>query len=857
MTSPALTPPTRPTPGRGPWRRLAVPIGAWALLGLVLAFVHRWVPGSSWLLVHTVTLGIVTNAIVVFTDHFAGALLKSRSGGSDLPRRLAALNLGSGLAALGMWRAWPGLTVAGATVVACVIAWHGWALARQVRRSLSRRFAGLLGYYVVACGWLVLGALFGSLLAFVPREPAYGRLLAAHQAANLMGFVGLTVVATWVTFWPMALRTKIVDGTEPAARRGLAVMVGGVAVVVLGALVGQPLLAGLGALAVTSAYGWLTVVYARVGLAKPPVEVSPIALAAAWLWGLAGLAWFTLDQLRGLTTAAALQEITPVWVVGFGLQMVLGALSYLFPMLRGGGPAAARQGHRVMNHAGGLRLVAYNLGLLLFLLARTSWVLVVASMLVFAALLWFLVLAVVVAVRRPPAPPASVTHPEGPVDRRPTAMGRRDVLGAALGTGAILGLGALEAATRLRGGGQVSTEGAQVIDVTAADMRFTPSTLTAPAGAHVVLRVTNADTHQMTHDLALSTGQQTPRLAPGESALLDVGTVTAPVDGWCTIIGHQQMGMTLRLSPGDAMPAEHQHAAGAAALTRRTADLSQPPGADHVTRDAALPAVTAGQLRLDLECRDAVLELAPGMTQRAMTYNGLMLGPVIRASVGQRVLAHLTNSGDMGHSLDFHAGTVSPDDVMRTIQPGESLDYAFTAHRAGIWLYHCSTAPMSTHIAAGMLGAVVVPPAGLAPVDHEWVLVQHEAYLAAANDQPVNADKIVEGRHDLMLFNGHANQYVHAPLQARAGERIRLWVLAGGPNHGISFHVVGAQFDTVYKEGAYLLRPGTDGGAQALDLAPAQGGFVEMTLAEPGRYTFVNHSMVEAERGARGFIDVV
>ena len=90
------------------------------------------------------------------------------------------------------------------------------------------------------------------------------------------------------------------------------------------------------------------------------------------------------------------------------------------------------------------------------------------------------------------------------------------------------------------------------------------------------------------------------------------------------------------------------------------------------------------------------------------------------------------------------------------------------------------------------------------------------------------------------------------------GERVRLWVLAAGPSRGISFHVVGGVFDTVFKEGEYLLRPEneTGGGAQALDLAAAQGGFVELVFEEPGTYTAVNHSFVEMERGARALITV-
>jgi nitrite reductase (NO-forming) len=87
---------------------------------------------------------------------------------------------------------------------------------------------------------------------------------------------------------------------------------------------------------------------------------------------------------------------------------------------------------------------------------------------------------------------------------------------------------------------------------------------------------------------------------------------------------------------------------------------------------------------------------------------------------------------------------------------------------------------------------------------------------------------------------------------------VRLWVLAAGPARGISFHVVGGVFDTVFKEGEYLLRPEneTGGGAQALGLAAAQGGFVELVFEEPGTYTAVNHSFVELERGARALITV-
>ena len=93
---------------------------------------------------------------------------------------------------------------------------------------------------------------------------------------------------------------------------------------------------------------------------------------------------------------------------------------------------------------------------------------------------------------------------------------------------------------------------------------------------------------------------------------------------------------------------------------------------------------------------------------------------------------------------------------------------------------------------------------------------------------------------------------------AKVGERVRIWVLAAGPNRGTSFHVVGAQFDTVFSEGAWLLRPGnaSSGGSQVLSLGVAQGGFVELSFPQAGHYPFVSHVMVDAERGARGLFRV-
>ncbi len=101
---------------------------------------------------------------------------------------------------------------------------------------------------------------------------------------------------------------------------------------------------------------------------------------------------------------------------------------------------------------------------------------------------------------------------------------------------------------------------------------------------------------------------------------------------------------------------------------------------------------------------------------------------------------------------------------------------------------------------------------------------------------------------------GAADQYARAPVRVRAGDRVRIWVVAAGPSQSSAFHVVGAQFDTVYEEGRYALRPDDPGGAQVLDVPPGAGGFAELVVPEAGTYPMVSHRLADAARGATGLL---
>ena len=400
-------------------------------------------------------------------------------------------------------------------------------------------------------------------------------------------------------------------------------------------------------------------------------------------------------------------------------------------------------------------------------------------------------------------------------------------------------------------------------------LRFVPDTVDVTPGDRLVITLDN--TADQVHDLVLATGQTTGRVAARAKGTLDAGVVAGPVEGWCSIAGHRAQGMVFHVTAGGAGAGTHQHGGGQSRQTGSgkdaVPDYSAHLPADFKAFDAALPAAPSspdgGPMthRHTFTVTEQVMQVGGGVTQRRMTFNGQVPGPVLRGKVGDTFEITLVNDGTMSHSLDFHAGITPPDEAMRSINPGESLVYTFTAQHSGIWLYHCSTSPMSLHLAAGMHGAVIIDPPGLPAVDREYAIVASEVYLGPEGGEP-NTDKIAAKTPDLMTFNGVAFQYHQQPLKAKVGERVRFWVMAAGPSLPTSFHAVGLHFDQVFFEGAWTLggpnRIGAawSGGSQALGLQPAQGGFVECVASEPGHYVFVSHSFADMEKGAHGVLEV-
>ena len=570
------SPPTA-LPDRTRWHLGAnAPVAAWltALLGIT---VFDLAPATPWLMVHLLLLGAVTNAIFVWSAHFTDALLRRRATvGSRRWQvcRLVLLNLGVVTVVAGMVSDRWFETLAGSVIVGGAAASHGITLALQIRRALASRFGATVRYYICASLALPLGALLGAMLAGHPVDLWHARLVIAHIALNLFGWIGLTVMGTLVTLWPTMLRTRIAEGAERVARQALPILVGSVVVIVTGALGGWQTIAALGVAGYLAGVVWAVRPMIQVARAKAPSAYATWSVMAAVIWLVGSLAGL-VTVLVGSPTWELVQDrlellVTPM-TAGFAAQVLLGALSFLAPVVMGGGPATVRGTQARMDRGSAIRSVLINVGLVVYVLPVPGLVRSLVAVLVlgaFAAFLPLLVTAVLYALRAKTAArqtPADLT-PVTPHVPEPAAVvrGRHTGQAAAALAAVVLAVAggvaldpeALDhdesAPSAVLSTGQVTR-----VSVVASNMRFVPASVDVPVGNRLIVVLTNQSPD--VHDLALETGQITKRIPRGSTTRLDVEVVGANLKGWCTIAGHRDAGMVFAVNVVNAESKPHSH----------------------------------------------------------------------------------------------------------------------------------------------------------------------------------------------------------------------------------------------------------------------------------------------------------
>ena len=570
-------------------RKASKPVTVWMAALVLISLVHWALPNYRWVLIHMFTLGIVTNSIMLWSQHFTEKFLHRQLPEETRPwqlRRFAILNVGILLIITGqltkdMFAQHWHITAVGATVVGGSLAFHAGYLGRQyLQAKRGQRYApGVIAYICSAC-CLPLGALAGAALAAGFPNPWQERLLLTHLILNILGFVGFAAIGSLMLLFPAIWRTQAHYERAPLT---FALMSIGLTTAAGGALFGQGLIVAGGLVAyligiIIPIMSWGACVVTVLRDPRDRVTFAAVSVAAAPLWLCGTLIVLAYRAAIDLGTTAISLPTMP-FLIGFAAQLLIGVMSNILPSNIGGGPKATRTGMLVYDRAGLFRATLVNVGLACWLYTENSWLRVVLSILAMGSLAVFLVLT-----------PFAVRAQLGVIrkTREPLPLAEKPKTNQITAALAVLALVIASFGGLVDGGsggssGVVTAGGTGKTTEVALDMkglRFSPDVITVPAGNQLVLTVHNSDT--MAHDLKFDNGAHTGRMNPGEQKRLEVGVISADMAGWCTIAGHRAQGMEMTVK-ADTSGGSGSSSSGSNGSNGGGADTAKPTSAHKPT----------------------------------------------------------------------------------------------------------------------------------------------------------------------------------------------------------------------------------------------------------------------------------
>lgn len=373
---------------------------AYAVVAVVWMTVGQsWAPGR-WIPVHLFTLGVLTNLVLVFSEHFGRTL--TRQPEADIRWQPVVLNLGVVTLLVGLPTGQRWLVAAGATVVTAVVFVSYWRLRRMRKAAVGARFIWIVRVYERAHGAFIHGAILGALMGVgVLQGGWYGSARTAHLHINILGWGGLTLLATLVFFGPTLMRTRIVPGADERAARALRHGATGLTIAVL-----LLLATGVGGTAATvlrllAAAAMAVFAVATTVTCVPVGEAAQRAKPSATRWPVMALStWFPVVVWVDVIVIATgqwrfLDALGLAVILGVLVQTIATVLTYLAPMLRGRSFTGRDIVIARLEAGARLRTTAFNVGVFALVLAaalrgdagvagavlaRGGWALVVAAL---------------------------------------------------------------------------------------------------------------------------------------------------------------------------------------------------------------------------------------------------------------------------------------------------------------------------------------------------------------------------------------------------------------------------------------------------------------------------------------------
>jgi FtsP/CotA-like multicopper oxidase with cupredoxin domain len=234
-------------------------------------------------------------------------------------------------------------------------------------------------------------------------------------------------------------------------------------------------------------------------------------------------------------------------------------------------------------------------------------------------------------------------------------------------------------------------------------------------------------------------------------------------------------------------------------------------------------------------------EVEPGkVIKDAYTYNGVVPGPIIRVTEGDKVRVNVKNEMNLSTTVHWH-GVLVPNKMdgvayvnQEPIIPGQTFTYEFVARNPGSHMYH-SHHDAAEQVTKGMMAGFIIEPKDKSKdpaYDKEFVMVLNDTGIG-------------------LTINGKSFPYTQ-PLTAKLGEKLRIRYM----NEGLLIHPMhlhGIPQLVFSKDGWNLASPYT---VDTLNIAPGERYDVIVDCNEPGLWAYHCHILTHAE-SARGMFGMV
>ena len=344
-----------------------------------------------------------------------------------------------------------------------------------------------------------------------------------------------------------------------------------------------------------------------------------------------------------------------------------------------------------------------------------------------------------------------------------------------------------------------------------------------------------------------------------EDTITFIATSEGTFAYFCSVPGHRAGGMEGNLIVGNGGSITFVEGIGPA-VDVDTNDISRDP----FELPAPIDRNYSTDVHIYMEAIELTAEIEAGTTFTYWTYNGTVPGPMFRARVGDTVFVHFSNHANstMHHNVDFHSVTGQGGGAAATeTAPGTTSSFSFKALHAGLFVYHCATPDIPTHISKGMYGMILIEPETPLPVvDKEIYIMQGDIYTkwrpGTDGHQEFDDNALFEENPTYVVFNGKFAGFTgDNTIKAEVGETMRIYFGVGGPNTISSFHLIGEIFDNVYNL-ADLESPPLES-VQTVLVPPGGATVVDVYFDVPANYILVDHALSRAfHKGAVGIIEV-